>query len=250
MAAHTPNSTTNKPAENQSATDHAAKPALTLDALTFRYLGQPEPLINITAFTCGPAEQVLLAGKSGTGKSTLLNLIMGLLEPTSGTVRVAGRDIHKLHGPKRDHFRGAHIGIIFQTFHLLQGFTAAENVMIAMAFTDIPKQEHKPRALALLERLDLPRPNALPENLSIGQQQRVAVARALACEPALVLADEPTASLDPENAAGALDLIQQVCREHNAALLCVSHDPNLTTRFDRCLDLATLNTASNTASRA
>lgn len=218
-------------------------PALSIEGLSFRYPGQAEPLLSIDSFECAAAEQTLLAGRSGMGKSTLLNLIMGLLEPTSGHIRVAGRDIHTLKGASRDRFRGRTIGIIFQTFHLLHGFTAVENVMIAMAFSDIPAGEHKPRALALLERLDLPRPNALPENLSIGQQQRVAVARALACGPALVLADEPTASLDPENASGAMDLIQGACREQGAALLCVSHDPSLTNRFDRTLNLADLNTA-------
>ena len=218
-------------------------PALALAGLTFRYPGQAEALLDISEFSCDRAEQVLLAGRSGMGKSTLLNLILGLLEPSSGSVEIAGQNIHSLRGSSRDRFRGSHIGIIFQTFHLLQGFTAVENVMIAMAFSDIPASEHKPRALGLLDRLDLPRPDAFPENLSIGQQQRVAVARALACEPDLVLADEPTASLDPENAAGAMDLIQEVCREHNAALLCVSHDPGLVSRFGRSVDLAGLNSA-------
>ena len=215
-----------------------------IEGLRFRYPGQGEPLLAIDDLECAAGEQVLLAGRSGMGKSTLLNLLMGLLDPTDGSVRIAGTDIHTLSGAKRDSFRGTHIGIIFQTFHLLHGFTAAENVMIAMSFSDIPAGEHKARALALLERLDIPRPNALPENLSIGQQQRVAVARALACEPELVLADEPTASLDPENAAIATDLIQGVCREQGAALLCVSHDPGLADRFDRTLNLAELNTAS------
>lgn len=215
--------------------------ALKIENLTFRYPGQPAPLLEIPGFTCGAQEQTLLAGKSGSGKSTLLNLIMGLLEPTAGTLRVADRNIHALKGHARDRFRGRHIGVIFQSFHLLQGFTALENVMLPLAFSDIPASEHDERARALLARLDIPSPGALPENLSIGQQQRVAVARALACDPELVLADEPTASLDPENAAIAMDLIQEVCREHNAALVCVSHDPALVDRFDTSVSLADLN---------
>lgn len=217
--------------------------ALAIAALTFQYSAKAGPLIDIPALNLDPGEQVLLAGKSGSGKSTLLSLIMGLLEPTAGSVRVAGRDIHKLSGAQRDHFRGQHIGVIFQTFHLLHGFSAIENVMTAMAFSDIPKPEHRPRAIALLDRLDIPRKDAMPDSLSVGQQQRVAVARALACDPELVLADEPTASLDPENAAAAVDLIQEVCRERNAALLCVSHDPSLTQRFDRAENLTELNKA-------
>ena len=217
--------------------------ALALESLVFRSPSQPADTLRIEAFHADHAEQILLSGKSGAGKSTLLNLIMGLLEPTEGTVRVAGRDIHKLTGAARDHFRGRNIGVVFQSFHLLHGFSAFENVLMPLTFSDIPPKEHDERAKALLSELDIPNPSALPENMSLGQQQRVAVARALACEPALILADEPTASLDPENAAIAMDLIQKVCRDHNAAMLCVSHDPTLVPRFDRSLNLAELNIA-------
>ena len=218
--------------------------ALAIADLAFAYPGQREPLLAIPSFVCAAGEQVLLAGTSGSGKSTLLNLVLGLLEPNGGTVRVAGRDLHRLAGAARDRFRGRHIGVVFQSFHLLHGFTALENVMMPLAFSDIPAKEHEERARSLLSELDIPRAGALPENLSIGQQQRVAVARALACEPELVLADEPTASLDPENGVIAMDLIQRVCRTHNAAMLCVSHDPSLVDRFDRSLNLAELNTAA------
>ena len=226
-------------------TEQAAEPssALSITGLGFTYPGQRTPTLDIPECTIAPAEQVLLAGTSGAGKSTLLNLIMGLLEPSAGTVRVAGRNIHNLTGADRDHFRGKHIGVVFQSFHLLHGFSALENVLMPLAFSDVPPKEHDDRARALLAELDIPRPDAFPENMSLGQQQRVAVARALACEPELILADEPTASLDPENAAIALDLIQKVCRDHNAAMLAVSHDPTLVARFDRSLDLAELNQA-------
>ncbi len=217
--------------------------ALSIEGLVFRYPGQPGPLLDIAGLTLGRGEQLLLAGRSGMGKSTLLHIILGLLEPDRGTVRVAGRDIHAIRGPRRDHFRGTHIGMIFQTFHLLHGFTAIENVMAAMAFSDIPGAEHRPRAAALLDRLGISEPGAMPDRMSVGQQQRVAVARALACDPVLVLADEPTASLDPENADGAMDLIQSVCRERDAALLCVSHDPSLAARFGRHESLLDLNSA-------
>ena len=223
-------------------------PALAIENLGFRYPDQREELLDITGLTLDAGEQILLAGRSGMGKSTLLHIILGLLTPERGRVRIAGRDIHAIRGPRRDHFRGTHIGMIFQTFHLLQGFTAIENVMTAMAFSDLPKAEHHPRAAALLDRLAIPEPDAMPERMSVGQQQRVAVARALACDPVLVLADEPTASLDPVNADGAMDLIQNVCRERHAALLCVSHDPALTARFDRHESLVDLNRAGHTVS--
>jgi len=185
-------------------------------------------------------EQVLLTAASGTGKTTLLNLIAGIIDPDEGTVRVAGKTMHAAFGAERDSLRGRSIGMIFQTFHLLTGFSAIENVMAALLMTGVPEREHRGRAKALLDRLGIARIDGRIEEMSTGQQQRVAVARALVCEPALVLADEPTASLDPENAMGAMDLIQQVCKEKNAALLCVSHDPSMPMRFERKATLASL----------
>jgi ABC-type lipoprotein export system ATPase subunit len=163
----------------------------------------------------------------------LLYLIAGLMDPVEGRVNVAGRHVHALHGHQRDLYRGRTVGMIFQTFNLLHGFSALENVMAAMMFSEIPAKEHRAKAEGLLRHLGIERMDAEPTRLSVGQQQRVAVARAMACDPVLVLADEPTASLDPENAAGAMELIQGVCREKGAALLCVSHDPAMAGRFER-----------------
>ena len=205
--------------------------ALRLEGLSFRYAPQGDWIVHVPSLALARGEQLLLTGGSGRGKSTLLHLIAGLMEPSAGRVLVAGNAIHSLSGAARDLFRGAHIGMIFQTFNLLHGFSALENVMAALMFSEIPAREHRARATALLHRLGIERVDADPDRLSVGQQQRVAVARAVACDPVLVLADEPTASLDPENSAGAMDLIQQVCREKNAALLCVSHDPAMEERF-------------------
>lgn len=200
--------------------------------------------LEIGELTVPEGDQVLLRGTSGSGKSTLLHLIAGLIDPEAGEIRVAGRDIHKLKGAARDHFRGEHVGMIFQTHQLLGGFTAAENVMAALAFSDVPKAEHDKRASELLNRLGIERHGATPEELSIGQQQRVAVARALACGPELVLADEPTASLDPENAMVAVELMKEVCTERGAALVCVSHDPSLVNAFARTVALEALQPAA------
>jgi ABC-type lipoprotein export system ATPase subunit len=189
-------------------------------------------------------EHVLLTGGSGRGKSTLLQLIAGLLDPVSGRVVVAGQDVHAMHGAARDLFRGRHIGMIFQTFNLLTGFSAVENVMAAMMFSRIPRREHRARATALLDRMGIHEISRHAERLSVGQQQRVAVARAVACDPVLVLADEPTASLDPENSEAAMKLIEEACREKGAALLCVSHDPALAERFERRESLAELSGAA------
>ncbi|MBC7771709.1 MAG: ATP-binding cassette domain-containing protein, partial [Pyrinomonadaceae bacterium] len=158
-------------------------------------------------------------------------LIAGIMDPEQGEVIVSGQRVHSLRGAARDSFRGKHIGMIFQTFNLLSGFSAIENVMAALMFSAVPRGEHQARAAGLLNHLGIKAHHKTPEQLSVGMQQRVAVARAVACDPVLVLADEPTASLDPENAAGAIELIQQVCREKNAALLCVSHDPAMKQRF-------------------
>jgi len=201
-------------------------------------------VVNLPSFAMQTGEQVLLTGGSGYGKSTLLQLIAGLLTPTSGTVRIAGQDLFRLSGARRDVFRGREIGMIFQTFNLLSGFSAIENVMLALMVSPLPKNEHRGRAESLLRELGIDAMDASPDQQSVGQQQRIAVARALACEPALVLADEPTASLDPENASTAMDLMQRTCSAHGAALLCVSHDPSLRERFGRVESLEQLMPAS------
>jgi ABC-type lipoprotein export system ATPase subunit len=225
-------------------------PALHIQNLSFRYQGGDQPFqLSLPSLTLQPAEQVLLTAGSGRGKSTLLSLIAGLMDPHQGSIEVAGTNIHSLKGHKRDLYRGRHIGMIFQTFNLLQGFTALENIKAALMLAGQPPAQQQAKAAELLKLLDIPRPNALVETLSVGQQQRVAVARAVACDPALVLADEPTASLDPENADIAIDLIQRVCREKGAALLCVSHDPAMHAKFERRERLDTL-TATSTTSAA
>lgn len=224
--------------------------SLTISSLKFRYTPSGPWVIDIPKLELHAGEQVLLAGGSGKGKSTLLQLIAGLLDPVEGSVHVNGQDLHRLSGGKRDLFRGKTIGMIFQTFNLLHGFSAVENIMVAMMFSDIPPKEHRSRAIDLLKQLGIDEPERDATTFSIGQQQRVAVARALACDPVLVLADEPTASLDPENALTAVELIQSCCRERNAALLCVSHDPSLKSRFSRCESLETLNRASPAELRA
>lgn len=219
-------------------------PALAIRDLRFKYPGSGGWLVNVPSFSIQPGEQVLLTGGSGRGKSTLLYLIAGLLEPApGGEILLGGVDLVKLRGAARDRRRGRNVGMIFQTFNLLHGFSAHENVMAAMMFSTIPRREHAERATRLLERLGIDRPSARPDQLSVGQQQRVAVARAVACDPAVVLADEPTASLDPENAGAAMTLIQEVCQERGSALLCVSHDPAMRERFATRLsfdELATL----------
>ena len=191
--------------------------------------------LDITA-----GEQLLLAGPSGCGKSTLLNLIAGLLDPDAGDIMVGGESMSALRGSARDAARGRRIGMVFQTHQLLVGFTARENLEVALLFSDLPKADRKARAETLLGRLGLDRIDVPVERLSVGQQQRVAVARALVCGPDLVLADEPTASLDPEHAGRAIALMREAVEAEGAAMLVTSHDPTLRTSFDRVIEFEQL----------
>ena len=204
--------------------------------------GRRLTVVDVPKFQLGAGEQVALSGPSGTGKTTFLNLIAGILTADSGQVRLDGRDLSVLSEPERDRQRASVVGYIFQTFNLLQGFTCLENVLLGMSFG--PGADHG-RARGLLERVGLgDRLDYFPRQLSTGQQQRVAVARALANRPKLVLADEPTGNLDPGHASQAMDLIRGLCSEQGSALLLVSHDPSVLGRFARCESLARLNRAT------
>lgn len=204
--------------------------------------GERALIVDIPAFALDAGEQVAVRGSSGSGKTTLLNLIAGILQADRGRIMLAGQDLGILSESRRDRLRATTIGYVFQNFNLLQGYSALENVMLGMLFG--PGIDHE-RARALLDRVGLGhRLHHRPSQLSIGQQQRVAVARALANRPKLVLADEPTGNLDQRHAGDALALIREVCREQNAALLLVSHDPAVLSAFDRVEDLAQLNRAA------
>ncbi|MEE2680754.1 MAG: ABC transporter ATP-binding protein [Planctomycetota bacterium] len=222
-------------------TDSPTQSALSIKSLVFSHHDRAGASfdLNIPQLSVAVGEHVLLTGPSGSGKSTLLQLISGLLEPASGSITVAGQSLGALHGAELDAFRGRNIGMIFQTFNLLAGFTALENVLMALMFSDLPPSQHRIRANELLARLGIERTHAMPDQLSVGQQQRVAVARALATRPKLVLADEPTASLDAENSRNAIELIRDTCREEGAALVCTSHDPSLHAAFERVEELFT-----------
>jgi len=226
--------------------------SLRIENLKKRYVapdGSAVPVIDVESFDLADGEQVALVGGSGTGKTTLLHLIAGILTPDSGRIVISGVDVAQLAEAQRDVFRGHSIGYVFQTHHLLGGFTALENVLLGMSFTGRP---HDPKwARHLLEEVGLSdRLNYKPEKLSVGQQQRVAVARALANRPKLVLADEPTGALDPRNAQSVLELIRKLCSEVGASLLLVSHDPAISSRLSRAVSLAELNRAGTQTAAA
>ncbi len=204
--------------------------------------GEQTTIIDIPRFTLDSQDQVAIRGASGSGKTTFLNLIAGILQADKGRIVLAGQELTTLSESGRDRLRARTIGYVFQNFNLLQGYTALENVLLGMMFG--PGVDLK-YARDLIERVGLAnRMNYRPSQLSIGQQQRVAVARALANRPKLVLADEPTGNLDQRHANEAMTLVREVCREGSAALLLVSHDPAMLAAFARVEDLGTLNRAA------
>ena len=190
----------------------------------------PLQILDIPFFQITAGELVALEGQSGSGKSTLLNVVSGILRPDSGEVLIGGLNIVKLAEPQRDRLRADRIGLVFQQFNLLPGFTALENVLVAMSFGS--QAASKERAESLLEAVGLAdRFHHKPAALSIGQQQRVAVARALANRPRVLLADEPTASIDPAHQQQVIDLLQNTCKEEDVALLVVTHAPEVAEQF-------------------
>ena len=203
--------------------------------------GERKLIVDVPGFTLAAGQQLALRGESGSGKTTFLHLVAGILAADAGSILIGGRDMAALGESGRDRLRASAIGYIFQTFNLLQGYTCLENVMLGMAFG---AGSDRGRATAMLERVGLAhRLRHYPRQLSTGQQQRVAVARALASHPKLVLADEPTGNLDHKNARESLALIRETCRENGASLLLVSHDPGVLASFEEVQDFAARNRA-------
>jgi len=199
-------------------------------------------VLDLDHFQIDVNEQVALIGQSGGGKTTLLHLIAGLLVPDNGSVQVDGIELTRLSEQGRDRFRAAAVGYVFQTFNLLPAFTAIENVRLGMTFGQ--GRHHVSRAKDLLDRVGLSdRADYKPSQLSVGQQQRVSIARALAGKPKLLLADEPTANVDPASAETVLELIRTTCREEGVAMLMVTHDMNIASMADRVEKLDEINKA-------
>ncbi len=198
------------------------------------------PVLNVNHFQLAAGEQVALVGSSGGGKTTLLNIIAGITAADGGEVLVGGTDLVKLPEAARDRFRAERIGYVFQTFNLLPAFTALENVLLGMSFGG--KRADRARAIKLLERVGLShRLHHRPSQMSVGEQQRTSVARALANVPRLLLADEPTANVDAANQQTILELLRDSCREHNVSLLLVTHAPEVAGQFERVEKLADFN---------
>jgi len=203
--------------------------------------GESNLIVDVPTFKIQPGEHMGIQGNSGSGKTTFLNLIAGILNADSGSITLDGRELTLLSESERDKLRANNIGFIFQTFNLLQGYSALENVELGMMFGGNTDKKY---ATGLLERVGLgDRTDYKPGQLSVGQQQRVALARALANRPKIVLADEPTGNLDYNRARQAVKLIRELCIVNGAALIFVSHDLDVLDDFDTVLDFTILNRA-------
>lgn len=208
--------------------------------------GTTVPVLDVERFELADGEQAVLVGSSGGGKTTLLNIISGISTPDSGRVVIDGHDLAAMPEVKRDRFRAQRIGFVFQTFNLLPAFSALENVLLGMSFSG--GKSSRSRARELLETVGLGhRLQNRPGQLSVGEQQRVAVARALANKPSLLLADEPTANVDVANQDRILKLIRDACKEQDVSLLMVTHSLDVVDQFERVEQLQNFNRAMSTA---
>jgi putative ABC transport system ATP-binding protein len=232
-------------------------PIIDIRDLVFRWNAAAPVVLALEQLSVAPGERVFIEGPSGSGKSTLLSLLAGVTRAPRGSVRVIGVDLQQLGSSERDHFRADHTGYIFQMFNLIPYLSVVENVTLpcrfsltrrakAVARTGSPERE----ALRLLEHLDMADRDLLDRpvtKLSVGQQQRVAAARALMGSPELLIADEPTSSLDADRRESFVRLLFDECRQADSTLVFVSHDAALERLFDRTVNLAAVNRAAQPA---
>ena len=217
--------------------------AIKLHNLNYTFQGSSLPVLSIPAWQVARNERVFLQGESGSGKSTLLGLLAGLQLPTLGEVEILGARMSALGAGARDRFRAKHLGVVFQQFNLIPNLSALENVLLAAQFGTSDRRGARQRAIELLESVNLP--SSLHDRkaaaLSIGQQQRVAIVRALINEPSLLLVDEPTSALDHNNRDAFLALLFDMLADVDCAMVFVSHDPTIGRLFDTHVRLAELN---------
>lgn len=194
------------------------------------------PLLDIENFSLSAGERVALIGPSGCGKTTLMHLIAGLLRPLTGSIKITGQELSNLKEQEVDRLRGREVGIVFQNLHLMPAISVVNNLLLAQKLARVSVD--KPYAMSLLTRLGIAdKANDLPGNLSQGQAQRAAIARAVVHKPKLLIADEPTSALDRGNADEAVSLLSELANSHGFALLIVTHDERVTSTMDRVIRL-------------
>lgn len=220
---------------------------VSLTDISFSWNDQQSPILKFDSLHIAQGEHIFVKGPSGSGKSTLLGLLTGIIAPQNGEVNILNTDIHRLSASERDCFRANHIGYIFQQFNLLPYLSVIENVVLSCHFSNRRKEKTsgtlKDNARHLLNRLHLDSSliNKAVTELSIGQQQRVAAARALIGQPELIIADEPTSALDYDNRTAFIELLMDEAQKAQSTLIFVSHDPTLESMFDRTINLTELN---------
>ncbi|MCG6154771.1 ABC transporter ATP-binding protein [Rubinisphaera margarita] len=202
--------------------------------------------LQVDSFHLGSGESLAITGKSGSGKTTLLSLIAGLESPTSGSIRIQDEELSQLSTEQRNRFRLQRLGIIFQDFRLIEYLTLQDNISVTLRLGEVAdKAANCDRVQKLAEQFEIGHLlKRYPHQVSHGERQRAAIARALFHDPALILADEPTGNLDPATAAIVLDLLLRVAKEGDHALLLVTHDHSCLDRFDRTIDMSSLNSAA------
>lgn len=205
-----------------------------INGLTYNYSSEIQ--LKFPDFSLSKGEQALILGQSGCGKTTLLHLLSGLLKPNSGDVNIENEDISKMSGAVLDNFRGANIGIVFQTAHFIEALTVKENLTLTQTLAGKSKDVDKIKKL-LADLGVESKLNAKLNALSVGEKQRVSIARALVNSPALILADEPTSALDDKNCDAVLKLVREQAKKHNSTLLIVTHDKRLKDQFDKRVEL-------------
>jgi len=199
-------------------------------------------VVDIPQWSVERGEQIAVFGPSGSGKSTLLHMLAGVLVPSSGHVTVCGEDVSAMSEAQRDRFRARRIGYVFQNFNLLQGYSALDNVLMGMTFCSV--RPDRKLAKSLLEQVGIgARLRHTPSEMSLGEQQRVAIARALAKKPEVVLADEPTGSLDARNKAQVIGLLRSMCKDQGSTLVMVSHEQDIIAQFEKQVRFADINRA-------
>ncbi len=211
---------------------------LTVTGLSKQHPHAARPIFTGLSFEVRAGQIVALVGESGVGKSTLLNCIAGLETADFGSVQIGAQNMMVLDEARRAQLRARSIGFVFQAFHVLPTLTVAQNIAVPLLLTRVPAPEHASRVDALLERVGLAGFGMRwPASLSGGELQRIAIARALVHQPALILADEPTGNLDPRTANEVLKLLLERCRAQNAAALIVTHSAQVAARCDLTLTL-------------
>ncbi len=228
--------------------------AVQVQDLTYSWPGDSRPCLQIDDFRIATGERVFLFGPSGSGKTTLLNLLAGLLQPSRGSIHIDGTPLDTLGANARDRFRASHMGIIFQQFNLVPYLSVFDNLRLARHFSGHgaghDRTALRADAALLLQRLGLA-PDLLqrrPATLSVGQQQRIAVIRALINHPALIIADEPSSALDTDARDAFIDLLVRLSSERGSTVLFISHDRSLRHHFDRAVDLRDINRSGAEAS--